>query len=483
MVVAELGRAEFRLDPVTVVAAGAALFASTQRLPAATARLTGQKEVQVKLAYSPNSADLDADVAIALDPAIPGSTLTVAREDGGWSSGTIAVPASGKLQATVVLRPKRSNVFDISLRNAAGQPLRISEGSFAITNGLVVVQATTSRGFGVALVDNEAQTIIPKGTPLPAKGTQRFLSAHEVVAGDPRSVLRVYVLQGEEARSDRNFQIGLMELRGDELGRSLPGGETVEITYKLDESSNLSAEAVFPSLREARTMRRDNQRPALSADEIDAELQKEKKRLAEVQRAAPEKVSSQIGRDILVVERESVAAPDDIDARQKATQKLIELKKAVDALEQSSEWELLLAELASYGESTRSLAREHGSSDQQKSVEKEMQTADQSVADHDLGSLRATVESLRDLYWEIAFAQDEFWKTQFAQLREETEFVDPLKAERLKEEGMRASKRSDISSLQTIVWDLYRLLPSWQKSKLDQQFRDAGLRKSRSQGA
>ncbi len=79
-------------------------------------------------------------------------------------------------------------------------------------------------------------------------------------------------------------------------------------------------------------------------------------------------------------------------------------------------------------------------------------------------------------------SQDEFWKAQFAQLWEEPEFVDPLTAERLKEEGMRALKRDDISSLRTIVWDLYRLLPTWQQGKLDMRFGDAGLRKARGQG-
>ena len=86
------------------------------------------------------------------------------------------------------------------------------------------------------------------------------------------------------------------------------------------------------------------------------------------------------------------------------------------------------------------------------------------------------------MYWEIAFSQDDFWKAQFAQLWEETEFVDPLKGERLKEEGMRALKREDISSLRTIVWDLYRLLPTWQQGKLDMRFSDAGLKRTQGQG-
>ena len=65
-------------------------------------------------------------------------------------------------------------------------------------------------------------------------------------------------------------------------------------------------------------------------------------------------------------------------------------------------------------------------------------------ANHDLDSLRKSVQRLRDIYWAVSLSQDDFWKAQFATLYEETEFVDPLKAERLKEEGLSALKREDM---------------------------------------
>ena len=254
---------------------------------------------------------------------------------------------------------------------------------------------------------------------------------------------------------------------GDEIRRSLPAGETVEITYRLDESKTLSAEAVFPSLREARQMVYRPERPELHAADIELEVRKEKERIAEIERAAPEKLGSQIGRQIVLVEREKEAASEDHDARQKAAQQLIELKQAVDALECSSEWELLLVELDGYRDGTKRIEA-YGKDDQRR--------------DHDLALLRKSVQRLRDIYWTVSLSQDDFWKAQFAQLWAEAEFVDPLKAERLKEEGMRALKRDDVSSLRTIVWDLYRLLPTWQQRKLDMRFGDAGLRKARGQG-
>ncbi len=95
-------------------------------------------------------------------------------------------------------------------------------------------------------------------------------------------------------------------------------------------------------------MTRHLERPSLTAEEIDIEISKEKERLEAVQRAAPEKIGSDIGRQIVLLEKEKVAAADDPDSRQKAAQQLIELKQAVDSLQKSAEWELLVADFEGY---------------------------------------------------------------------------------------------------------------------------------------
>ena len=104
--------------------------------------------------------------------------------------------------------------------------------------------------------------------------------------------------------------------------------------------------------------------------------------------------------------------------------------------------------------------------------------ADIAVQSRSVDDLRKLAAEVRRLYWQISFSQDDFWKAQFERLCNEGEYVDPLKAERLKEEGARATKRNDVPSLRTIVWELYGLLPTSQQGKLDLRFEDAGLRRA-----
>jgi len=474
-------KTEHRIDPMTVVAVGAALFASTQRINGAKSVQAAGVGVGLKLAYSPVAAELDADIGIVVTPVRPGMSIGITRADKGWSSGAIQVPADGRIMTTVALRAKKLNAFHIHVRDAQGTEIAAEGTSFSITHGLAVAKATTSTAFSVALVDNQVEVIIPKGTPLPAKGTQRLLAAHIVKAGDPESVLNVYALEGDNRRSDRNLRIAELQLCGKDLKRSIPAGETVEITYRLDESKTLSVEVLIPALGEVRTMKYEYERPEITPSDIEIELAKERKRIGDIRQAAPQALPETIEQLVAEVESEKQAAGSDPDTAQKAAQRILEIKQELDQVTTNCEWDLLMAKYTVYAEDTKNLANAIGTDSDQQYCSRVITAAEKAIAAHDTAQLRDAVSALIDIFWKITFGQDEFWKDQFQRLSTNTGFVDPLHAERLKEEGFRALKRNDIATLQTIVWDLFNLLPTWQQGKLDERFADAGL--TRAQGA
>jgi molecular chaperone DnaK len=466
-ILSEFGKAEFRLDPLTVVAAGAALYASMQRIPRTSKPASASGSVSLDIAYQPVASDLDADIGIAIEPAPHGATVTILRVDGGWSSGAIPVTASGKVSTLVVLRPKRVNSFEVQLNDARGSRIRTSESMFSITQGLIPPQAATSRALAVALVDNTAEVLLRKGSPLPAKGIRTFITAHDVIAGDPKSILRIYFLEGEHPRSDRNIAIGTFELHGKDLRRTLVGGEEVEISYRLDDDKTLSAQAFFPAVKETCVMVRVHGRPELLPLEIDVEMKREKDRLADLKSAAPESVDPWIGKRIQDVERDMEAAADNPDEAQRAAQQTLEIKAAIDDLDKELEWELVATKLDNFRGPARDLCQTAGTKEQVKTIEDLIRSAEDALSRRDIPVLTAAVEKLKDAYWEINSTRDEFWEGYFAHLLEEADFVDPLKAERLKEQGTRALERSDIRSLRTTVRNLHALLPISQKSKLD----------------
>jgi hypothetical protein len=247
-----------------------------------------------------------------------------------------------------VLRAGQFNTFEAQLKDARGSRIFVDESSFSITQGAITAQSTTSRAFAIALAGNRAETLIPKGSPLPARGCLNLVTAHDVIAGNPKSILRTYVLEGGNARADRNIGIGTIELHGSDLRRTLPAGSEVEVRYTLDVSRNLSAEAFFPFVNETCVMARMPTVPSLLPHEIELELLKEKDRLDDLERAVPRGLDPEIGQEILLIEQAAEAAASDIDARQTAALRLLEVKVALDASETLWGWELLVTEWNSY---------------------------------------------------------------------------------------------------------------------------------------
>src|SRR5208282_4735684 len=217
--------------------------------------------------------------------------------------------------------------------------------------------------------------------------------------------------------------------------------------YKLDESKTLSAQAFFDYVHEERSMERRPERPELHTVDIDIELKKARQRLKEVEQAAPTAPMGDVKRGLAVVEAEKEAAESEPDSRQKAAVGMIEVNAELRALEKAWEWELLVADLRDFRESAQNLVDSVGTPEQQQRLKELVSRADIAIPSHSVDDLRKIAEAVRDLYWEISLSRDDFWKATFERLGEGDDYVDPLKAERLKEEGIRAMKRNDIPSL------------------------------------
>lgn len=480
----ELGiRPSSSVDPMTVVAQGAALFAATQRLQQAATVTATAGEISVDLHYSPVSDSTEVDVGVSLRPAPQGGQLRVLRSDAGWASPFIPVPQDGRLLVPVILRAKKSNEFRLELKDVRGNLLVAEPGQFSITHGLMVAQAITSKSFGVALENNEFHILIPKGTPLPAKGSHSFQTSKTVAAGSQDSALKVYVLEGENSRADRNLEILTMELRGTECKRSLPEGQTVVVTFRIDESRLLSATAHVEFLNQTIDAAAPLQTHIGGGNpaEVKVELDKEIVRCKELREVAPENeaLTNFERKAGELTEELNAASAGDQEARQKVLGDLLDLKMTLDIAENNTRWERLLAELAALKESARDLFTSHGTEEQKSQLELLIKEADSAASKKSADLLDGKLESIRSVYWRLLFSFDEYWVAAFRRLDEgQPKFADPNTATRLIEEGRRALGRQDIESLKTIVPQLWGVLTDSQQSKFDFRFADAGLRRA-----
>ena len=246
------GRIAAGVDPMTIVARGAALYAGSVGLdatPAARAPAPAPG-LAVRIEHPSVTADLEPFVVGRCLP-VGGQTsgqmpdrVRVERDDGGWTSADAKLSSEGSFVVQVRLDRSRRNGFRVRAFDRGGAEVKLASGTFAIVHGVSVGDPPLARAIGVARADDSTQVYFAKGTPLPARRTFAHHTIRPVAAGSDDDALAVPIVQGESVRAHRNRLIGMLHLRG--VSRDLPAGSRIEVTLELDRSGQLATRADVP---------------------------------------------------------------------------------------------------------------------------------------------------------------------------------------------------------------------------------------------
>src|SRR6185436_10748702 len=162
------------VDPMTIVATGAAVFASTQKVPAALrAGSRSADAVELSLEFEPMTTDPEPLLVGKLDRAkLPsGGTVRALRGDGGFSSRPAPVDPQGRFAIDLSLRPNVLNNFTLEVTDASGANVRAEPAKLNILHGFSVAKPPLSQSVGVMLANNEVAWYLRRGVPLPARQT------------------------------------------------------------------------------------------------------------------------------------------------------------------------------------------------------------------------------------------------------------------------------------------------------------------------
>jgi molecular chaperone DnaK len=479
---------EFKVDPITIVAQGAAIFAASQRLPEVRPASVGKGTLSLKLVYTPVSQDTETDVAGKITNAENNSAtrLEITRTDGGWTSGQLAL--SNATFMTAVLLNKRSvNEFLIRALDARGSSLNIVPDRFSITHGPVALEAPLSRSIRLGLSDGSTELLIPKGTTVPCKAAPKAVTAHDVAKGESRDILRIPLLQGEHERSNENREIGTLEISGSDISRSLPANSEVELLVDVDSSFHVRVKAFVPLLSQPfEDVLPISLTPLPVCEVMEAEMVAERQRLEEIVRNVDSKeirlegvsVGAVQERALEVNEQLEKAKGNNPDAAEKARRAIEDFRAEVNRLEAAQKWPLLLHRLQ---EAKQFASEAVESSTEQKDPEKLaklLADAERVVVTKDAARLERQIVALESLAWEIWARQDAFWIASFQQVAKYTaNFTDHQRGNALLEEGTLAVERGDFASLRTIVRELWGLVPETEETSKEKMRFPSSLRK------
>ena len=249
---------EFSVDPLTVVARGAAIFAGNRRLPQTALATPVAGQFQVQLDHQPIGPDIEPPIGgrVQCDHgrSLAGHTIefinTTARTP--WRSGRLGLANNGSFLTSLWAEKGPANVFCIELCAANGTKHETVPDRFPYTVGVGTGDPILIHSVGVALANNETVVFLAKGTPLPGHERGESLrTVSNLVHGQPGQLLKIPVVEGEHfRRADRNRLVGVLEVSADRITRDLPAGSEIELTIDIDESRMVRVKAYVPLLDE-----------------------------------------------------------------------------------------------------------------------------------------------------------------------------------------------------------------------------------------
>jgi molecular chaperone DnaK len=250
-------RVDHSLDPMTVVARGAAVFAATVEIEKTHHVPTAQPgAVQLKLAYQSVSASTKATIAgkvVSSGGAGP-IELRMESKAGYWNSGWSPIRADF-FELDVQLQEGKVCPFFIYVRSTNGDSLEVEPSEFVIRHGLELSAPPLPHTISVEVVRPsgriELDPIFPRNTPLPAEKHVEYRADRTLRPGEPGTALVVKLWEGEDLTDpEANEWVGNVQVTSEMIRRPVPENKELELFVKIDTSRLITVDIFVPHLNQ-----------------------------------------------------------------------------------------------------------------------------------------------------------------------------------------------------------------------------------------
>ena len=472
MLASSLGiKLDYSVDPLTVVARGAAVFAGAQRMTAQADIPIVRGEYSIELNHRPVGMDsapiVGGKVRGDSTGDFTGFTVELVNAKTQWRSGKISLRADGVFVAHLHAEPGERNIFAIELCDSTGKTLKTSPDAFPYTIGAVVEEQPLIHSMGIALANNDYLRLFEKGQGLPLKATTDLRTVRAIRQGQSGELILIPIVEGDHSRADRNRRIADLPIDAAKIHRDLPAGTEVEVTLQMDESRILKVTAYVPILDEDFHKSIELRHHHQAAEDLANDFETEMKRFNQVKADAgkadgvPSLVKEVASNPLLQeVKRLLVAAKGDPNAAAECEKRLLELKLQFDQAADALAWPAMVAEVRGWLGDLQSISEQFGSEMQQERVTELQEQAETIISERKADSLRAKQEEIKRLYFQILLAQPAYWVGQFQRMEAmKAKMTDAGRASRLIDQGHNFIAKNNNTALENIVRQLWDLLP------------------------
>lgn len=470
-------------DPLTAVARGAALFASGQQIEEDDDEYIDENTYKINLDYEALSSE-DEELVVGEIPELTKTTddyfIQVQNSTNTFNSNRIKLQ-NGKFKLYVPLEEHKLNAFWIYLLNSKGEPLKLSQDSFNVTQGLSIAGAPLPKSIGLAFYDvdlltgeeqNKHEVIFEKNSILPLEHTVYCQTAKTLKKGEKQGTLGIYVYEGESLNVDRNIEICSLEVNGTEITENIVAGSQVDIKLTIDESRTLDVKAYFPDLDQEFNVRSSIYDPSVSIGQLQREIEEAKEELKEVQSNCSLDELDQIENDIREIETGIKVASINEDEKAKIYNRIKTIKLDIDSVKENNSY----AELNNTFETESNGLKELPLTDEDKELMDDlMQKGKEAQQEQNAKKLSLVNEQLSCLKYKVLFHNKEFLMGLAAELYQNPSLKENEIAQQYFETLITASKDDDVDEMNNCIRKLFQLLP--RQEQIQSEKRLSGIKK------
>ena len=346
------------VDPMTVVARGAAIYATQFELSEEIVDQTRDKtKIQLELSYESQSVEIEEMIVIKLDEKktegeIPTSlNVSVKRVDGAWESDKAEFDTSGEIIDLSLLEGK-PNTFEIILTNEGGDKIQCEPSEITIIQGVKSGNATLAYSYGVeALGENGKANFfyfkgLEKGVTMPATGEKTGLKTKKDIRPGTNDEINISIYQGgndpEGTRAINHAYVHTVKIVGMDISKLLPKNSEVNLFLEVIRDGVMKMSVDIPYLNDTIDIEFDKQEQKEEDDswfeDKISEIKEEIIQLEENNESLDPNKIKKIKSEVDEAQNNYESRKNDSDTRMKTRDDLRKSFIKLDKLEQDTSW-------------------------------------------------------------------------------------------------------------------------------------------------
>lgn len=280
------------VDPMTVVAKGAALYASTISISEEIKESTRDKtKLQLDIKYESTTVETEEHINIKILPYKTEDTIPekifvdiVRIKPEGFSTGKKLITEKATL-IELILEENCPNEFEVIAYDNTGNKIDCQPDKFTILQGIGGVDTMQVLPYHIGIV--KYFTAEEKDLFYPIKGLEKnkaiksgisgvadgLKTRRDIRNGVKEDIIRIPIYQGEHnaegTNPDLNYHITDVIITGETIPKFLPAGSPVNIRIRIDSSSLMTFTAEFPTIEHEEELKIEiKQQEPLKAQEL-----------------------------------------------------------------------------------------------------------------------------------------------------------------------------------------------------------------------